>query len=149
MSKILLFLQIFIAFTFIQSRHTAHACDENLELLPVSDEIKKLITDKNIKGIIDHLQPAHYIEDTIFTKTQLIKLLNNKQSWLHKQLFTSAHSIRNHMIKTPNLKACIYKHGEFYQISYLSPNPSIIRTPLTIITFTNGKWVFDDLFFNY
>lgn len=149
MSKILLFLHLFIAYTFTQSLHTANSCDDNLELIPVADEIKKLITDKNIKGIIDHLQPAHYIEDTIFTKKEIVRLLNSKHSWLHKQLFTSAHSIRNHMLNTPNLKACIYKHGDFYQISYLSPDPGIIRTPLTIITFTNGKWVFDDLFFNY
>lgn len=100
MIKTFFLVQFIVASMFTLALHTAHACEDNLEHLPVADEIKKLITDKNVKGIIDHLQPAHFIEDTLFTKKQVVELLNDNDSWLHKQLFTSAHSIRNYMLNT-------------------------------------------------
>jgi len=121
---------------------------EHDDALRVAEEIRTLIINYDVSEIEKHLQSGFYVSDTVLLKDDIIRMLHDTNSWLHKNLFARNDSVRSHLIESKSIEIHIQQAKDFFIISYVNPDNTTALQPSTTIKLCNRTWIFSDLFFN-
>jgi len=143
MAAFALFCSMVTAFSPIACQGSEHD-----DALRVAEEIRTLIINYDVSEIENHLQSGFYVSNTVLLKDDIIRMLHDTNSWLHKNLFANTYSVRSHLTESKSLEIHIQQAKEFFIISYVNPENTTALQPSVTIKLNNGTWLFSDLFFN-
>lgn len=121
---------------------------EHDDALRVAEEIRMLIINYDVNEIVKHLQSGFYVSNTVLSKNDIIHMLYDTNSWLHRNLFASNDSVRSHLKESKSLEIHVQQAKDYFIISYVNPENTTALQPSVTILFSNGTWMFSDLFFN-
>lgn len=111
-----------------------------------AQKLKTCITAKDIPCIIEHLSEEVVLSDDNLNKSDVEKLLHNKNSWLHESIFTGDDSIKNHLESPEEVEIYIHQDVNIFQIVYKSTNSKKLLPPVFTIAIEDNKCIILDIF---
>lgn len=114
--------------------------------MSIALEIKVAIMNSDAAMLSGHLKNASYFIDEPYTKQELISLFQEKDSWLQRNLFVGAYSVKAYFAEAKDLKIVLMQFEDEDIISYQSSNSPPHLWPWCSIRPEGNSWVFSDMF---
>lgn len=148
MKSIILLIGILIS-TIVPSMALADASTlDSPALNKMAKDTRTAILNMDKRYIMKHVSPKGiYFIDTAYSKEQINKLLDDKDSWLYKKLYIGDTSAKYYFENAQDISETIYKRGKdaimiLYQSGGIDKKSSLESCYIKI----NGVWYFDGVF---
>lgn len=90
------------------------------ELIRFGERLKRLILDKDIKGLERYLRYGAGGPNDFYSQTEMYRMLDDKESWLYKRLFVGIGSTTAFFQRNKKTVVSLSGSGSYYVVSYAS-----------------------------
>ena len=147
---IILFTSILTALCFVYVAPKAGGTDNNADIIKLAQEMKIAVINRDVKAIIRHVNPrGMYFLDRFYTFDEVVRLIEDKDSWLYKHMFEESKSVRNYFIRAKGNKYIIQHMGKgWISIVYQSSNYERSEWIESCFYLVDKKWYFNSGIFD-
>ena len=137
-------LSLLMAVIMISEGHSGER--EGAVLEDVIRHIHDAVVRKDIGALMEFVHPTGTVFiDSGYTKAEILSLMKDPESWLHKHLFVGENSVRTYFLTAKNLKINVHRYNEnAVFVSFASSNHQ--RWPECCFIKIDNKWVFSGIF---